>query len=53
MTKKKDKITGFIGTVTGKAEYYDGRRTQYLVEGIDSTGRPVEWWFDEDRLEDV
>lgn len=50
--KVKDKETGYIGVVTGKAEYLY-RETQILVENIDNTGRPIEWWTEEGRLFDV
>lgn len=46
----KDEITGFTGKVTARAEYlYD--ETKVLVENIDTTGRPVDWWFTENRVE--
>ena len=46
----KDKETGFTGTVTARAEYlYDKPRV--MVESMDSTGRPIEWWYDESRVE--
>ena len=45
-----DNITGYIGTVTGKCDYYGEKPLQYLVENVDSTGRPVEWWIDSTRL---
>ncbi len=48
--KMKDKITGYSGTVTAKAEYITGE-TRYLVESVDCTGRPTEFWYDESRLE--
>jgi len=46
----KDKVTGYGGRVTAKSEYITGE-TRYLVENVDSTGRPIEWWYDESRLE--
>ena len=46
-----DKVTGFSGVITARAEYATTSPNRYLVENIDTTGRPVEWWFDEDRLE--
>lgn len=52
-TAVKDKITGYSGTVTGCCNYYGNKQSQYLIENIDSTGRPIEWWIDEDRLEAV
>jgi hypothetical protein len=48
----RDSITGYEGTVTARAEY-KGDRKLYLVESIDSTGRPIEHWIEEDRLEHV
>ena len=47
--KVKDQTTGYEGTVTAVCEYYDGR-ISYLVENIDNTGRPVEWWVQSDRI---
>ena len=45
----RDKETGFEGRVTARAVYlYDNPRI--LVESTDSTGRPIEWWYDESRL---
>ena len=50
--KVRDKVTKFEGCVTARAEYlYDKPRV--LVEGIDSTGRPIEWWYDESRVTEV
>ena len=45
----KDPVTGFVGVVTARAEYMH-RDPMILAEGIDSTGRPIEWWFDENRV---
>lgn len=48
----RDKETKFEGKVTGRVEYlYDSSRV--LVEGIDTSGRPIEWWYDERRVEVV
>ena len=45
-------VTGFCGRVTGYVHYYlDRRPGQYLVESVDATGRPIEEWVDEYRLE--
>lgn len=49
-TRVKDTVTGFVGIITARAEYSTGKLL-YLTESIDSTGRPIEWWFEEDRLE--
>lgn len=46
-----DKVTGFCGKVTGYVDYYGIRPKQYLVESIDTTGRPIEQWVEENRLE--
>lgn len=48
-SKVKDKITGYSGKVTARAEYITGE-TRYEVESVDSTGRPTEYWYDESRL---
>lgn len=45
-----DKLTKFRGKVTGFAYYYGKRNCSYLVEAIDSTGRPIEYWTEEERL---
>ena len=50
-TRVKDKVTGYSGKVTAVCHYYGDRPQSYLVESIDSTGRPVEQWVDEPRLE--
>lgn len=48
--KVRDSVTGYVGTVTAKCDHFGKRPVQYLVEGIDSTGRPIEWWCDVKRL---
>lgn len=49
-TRVKDKETKFEGLVTARAEYlYD--EPSVLVESVDSTGRPIEWWYKESRVE--
>ena len=51
-TKVRDKETKFEGVVTARAEYlYDSPRV--LMENVDSTGRPIEWWQNEARVEEV
>lgn len=45
-----DKITGFKGKVTGHCHYYGKRPECYLVESVDSTGRPIEHWTEAERL---
>lgn len=47
--KVKDKITGYKGTITSVC-FSINRPVSYLVEGIDTTGRPISDWFDEYRL---
>ncbi len=48
--KVRDTVTGYEGTVTAKVTYRD-REPSYLVESVDTTGRPVEWWVTETRLQ--
>lgn len=48
--KVMDKVTGYTGKVTAVCGYYGERPTSYLVESVDSTGRPIEQWVDESRL---
>lgn len=48
-SKVKDTTTGYSGVVTARAEYITGEQ-RYLVENVDSTGRPCEYWYDEPRL---
>ena len=48
----KDIVTGFSGRVTAIALYLTGS-TRYQIESLDGTGRPVEWWFDEERLRNI
>lgn len=43
--KVKYTINGYVGVVTAYAEYANGQE-RLLVEGIDTTGRPIEWWID-------
>lgn len=47
--KVKNIDNGFVGTVTGVC-YYLHRETQYLVEDIDTTGRPMSEWCSFDQL---
>lgn len=50
--KVRDKETKFEGLVTARAKYlYD--EPSVLVESIDSTGRPIEWWYKESRVEAI
>lgn len=51
-TKVRDKETKFEGLVTARAEYLYGL-VQVLLESVDNTGRPIEWWCNEARVEEV
>ena len=51
-SKVRDNITDYEGTVTGFASYRSGIN-QVLVEGTDTTGRPIEWWVDVERISKV
>ena len=48
--KVKNIDNGFVGTVTGSCHYIH-RETQYLVESIDTTGRPMSEWCSFEQLE--
>lgn len=48
--KVRDKETNFEGLVTARAVYLYGEPS-VMVESVDSTGRPIEWWYKEDRVE--
>lgn len=50
-TKVKDVVTGYTGEVTAVGYYFDREPRRFLVEGIDDTGRPIDWWVREDRIE--
>jgi heat shock protein HspQ len=47
--KVKDKITSYKGIITSVC-FSINRPVSYLVEGIDTTGRPISDWVDEHRL---
>lgn len=47
--KVVDNITGLKGTITSILLSITGS-VRYMIETSDSTGRPLEWWLDEDRL---
>ena len=49
--KVVDTLTKYRGRITGFCFYFGHRPNQYLVESIDSTGRPIETWVEEERLE--
>ena len=45
----KDKITGFVGTITGRSEYINGC-VHLMLEAKAKPGmKPVHAWFDADR----
>lgn len=44
-----DPETGFKGKVTARTKYLYGE-PRVMVESVDSTGRPIEWWFEESRV---
>ena len=48
--KVKNIDNGFVGIVTGICQYMH-RETQYLVESIDTTGRPMNEWCSFEQLE--
>lgn len=47
--KVKDKVTGYKGTITSIC-FSLNRPVSYCVEGMDTTGRPISDWVDENRL---
>ena len=47
----QDSLTGYSGKITAYCHYYGKFPDQYLVESIDSAGRPVERWIPMERLE--
>ena len=48
----EDYVTGLKGIITARAEYID-RPNHYLIESMDSTERPIEAWFPEERINPV
>lgn len=50
-TKVRDVVTGYTGEVTAVGYYFERKPRTFLVEGIDNTGRPIEWWVEEHRIE--
>ena len=50
--KVKDDVIPFEGVITSRHDYLTGSN-RYTVEAIDSTGRPIEWNFDEERLKKI
>ena len=43
--KVRDKISGFVGVISGFSYFYGMEKDSYLVEGIDTTGRPIREWI--------
>ena len=48
-----DRITGFIGVATARCEYLSGMPRVQLESDQLSEGKPVECWFDEERVYQV
>lgn len=48
--KARDKITGFEGVITGRAQYLTGCDQYVLVPGIKDGQLQKSEWFDEGRL---
>ena len=46
----RDTVTGYEGVVTALGKFTTGYKNA-LVESVDSTGRPTEFWYDVKRLE--
>lgn len=46
----KDEATGFTGICTAYAVFLTGC-DRVILEGMDTTGRPVEMWVDVSRVE--
>ncbi|MBQ1792288.1 MAG: hypothetical protein II008_19085 [Oscillospiraceae bacterium] len=42
--------TGYEGVVTAHVTYFGKKPDQYMVEALDTTGRPIEYWADEGQL---
>jgi hypothetical protein len=50
--KAKDKVTGFVGTITGKIEWMYGCNQYCIVPSVDKDGKLGDGnWFDEGRIE--
>lgn len=47
--KAQDKETGYTGIVTAYCVYAYAP-TAFLLEAVDSTGRPIEWWVNISRM---
>lgn len=49
----KDKVTGFMGTITGRAEYLYGNNTYGITRPSNDGEKIIEEWITEDRVEEV
>jgi len=50
--KAKDKVTGFVGIITGRCDYVYGCSQYLLIPKVDKTGKMRDGqWFDESRIE--
>jgi hypothetical protein len=51
-TKVRDRVTGFVGIVTGRAEHLSGQHLLKVQPKADENKAvPVAEWFDEGRLD--
>lgn len=48
-TRMTDIVTGFVGIATARCEYLGVENARYCLENMEN-GKPVEAWFDENRL---
>ena len=44
-----DTVTGYTGVATARCEYLGVENARYCLENMEN-GKPVEVWFDENRL---
>ena len=49
--KAKDKVTGFKGIITGRAQYLYGCDQYVIVPEVNKEGNAEGAWFDEGRIE--
>lgn len=47
-----DQVTGFRGVATAVTEWLNGCR-RVCLEAVNERGEPLEYWFDEQRLDAV
>ncbi len=48
--KARDKISGFVGTITGRTQYITGCMQYVLEAESKDNAKPEVQWVDEDRL---